>query len=96
MLHTASSSPGADVRIILTSSIGAMRFAPKSGLALDQMQTNGESVGALNCYGHSKLANILFAKKLAQLYPSITTTSYHPGTVKSEIWGKSDGAKVMM
>ena len=96
MLQTTNSSADADVRIILTSSVGAMRFNSKNGLALDQMQTNGESVGSLNCYGRSKLANVLFAKKLAQLYPSITTTSYHPGTVKTEIWGKSDGAKITM
>jgi NAD(P)-dependent dehydrogenase (short-subunit alcohol dehydrogenase family) len=60
------------------------------------MKTNGEKLGALTCYGHSKLANVLFAKKLAQLYPSITSTSVHPGTVSSEIWSKSDGARIMM
>jgi NAD(P)-dependent dehydrogenase (short-subunit alcohol dehydrogenase family) len=96
MLQTARSSNEADVRIVLTSSVGAMRFPPKTGLVLDQMKTNGEKLGALTCYGHSKLANVLFAKKLAQLYPSITSTSVHPGTVSSEIWSKSDGARIMM
>ncbi|KAF2216607.1 hypothetical protein CERZMDRAFT_109448 [Cercospora zeae-maydis SCOH1-5] len=47
-------------------------------------------------YGHSKLANMLFARKLARLYPKITTTSFHPGTVKSEIWGKADGMKLLV
>ena len=96
MLQTARSSPEADVRIIATSSVGALRFAPKSGLALDQMKTTGEKFASITRYGHSKLANVLFAKKLAQLYPSITSTSYHPGTVKSEIWGKSDGYRLLM
>lgn len=34
----------------------------------------------------------MFARKLSQLYPAITSTSVHPGTVKSEIWGKANGA----
>ena len=86
LLHTARSSSEADVRIIFTSSIAAMKFVPKSGLALDQMKTKAPTTR----YGHSKLANILFVKKLAQVYPNITSTSYHPGIVKTEIWGKSD------
>ena len=90
LLQTARSSAQADVRVILTSSIGAMSFAPKSGLPLDQMKTSGEGLATLARYGNSKLANVLFAKKLAQLYPSITSTSYHPGTVKTDIWGKAD------
>ena len=80
-----------DVRIVVTSSIGGHVFQPKTGLALDQMKTPAESLSSITRYGHSKLANILFAKKLAQLYPNITSTSHHPGTVKSEIWGKADG-----
>ena len=43
---------------------------------------------ALKRYGHSKLANVLFARGLAQHYPDITSTSYHPGVVKTEIWNK--------
>ena len=50
-------------------------------------------MNAMTRYGHSKLANMLFARKLAQLYPSILTTSFHPGTVKSEIWSKAEGMK---
>lgn len=46
-------------------------------------------------YGHSKLANLLFAQKLAQVYPSVISTSHHPGTVKSEIWDKADGMKTL-
>lgn len=45
-------------------------------------------------YGHSKLANILFSQKLAQLYPSITTVSLHPGFVDTEI-NRSKGGGAM-
>lgn len=93
MLKTSQS--GGDVRIMVTSSEG-IRFAPKTGLALDQMKTDGEIISSLSRYGHSKLANVLFAKGLAQHYPSILSTSWHPGVVNSEIWGKSDGAPIIM
>lgn len=91
MLQTVQAGNNADVRIVVTSSMGGLYFQPKTGLALDLMKTEAASLSAIARYGHSKLANILFAKKLAQSYPSITSTSQHPGTVKSEIWGKADG-----
>jgi len=79
----------ADVRIHVTSSEGGTIFVPKTGLDLDQMHAPDAFSHGMVRYGHSKLANILFARKLAQLYPDIHTTSSHPGTVKSEIWGKA-------
>ena len=92
MLHAVHDSPKDSVRIILSSSIGALNSRGKNGLALDRMKTDGREFGQLNCYGHSKLAASLFAKKLANVYPSIVSTSHHPGTVKSTIWGKTEGA----
>lgn len=88
---TRKSSPSKDVRIVVVSSKGALYFAPKEGLILDKMKTDGTSIKTLTLYGHSKLANVMFARKLAQVYPDITSTSLHPGTVKSEIWGKAEG-----
>ncbi|USW50467.1 Putative short-chain dehydrogenase/reductase SDR, NAD(P)-binding domain superfamily [Septoria linicola] len=88
--------PGSDVRIVVTSSIGGHRLVPKTGLVddLDTMKTlESSGMSSIVRYGHSKLANMLFAHKMAQLYPEITSTSFHPGTVKSEIWDKADGMK---
>lgn len=36
-------------------------------------------------YGHSKLANILYASEFARRYPSITSVSIHPGVVKTPL-----------
>lgn len=91
--------PNADVRIVVTSSRGGHSFIPKTGLVpdLDTMKTlEASGMNSITRYGHSKLANILFARKLAQVYPGITTTSFHPGTVKSEIWEKAEGMKWIM
>ncbi|KAK4505185.1 hypothetical protein PRZ48_003148 [Zasmidium cellare] len=95
VLATKKNHPDADVRITLTSSIAARQLSPKT-LVLSQMQTPAEKLHPMARYGHSKLANVLFARKLATLYPSITTTSHHPGTVKSEIWGKATDLKLLV
>lgn len=70
---------GSDVRVMLTSSEATYRFQPKGGLRLEEMKSKAESMHTSARYGHSKLANSLFARKLAQVYPNITTTSHHPG-----------------
>lgn len=65
-----------------------MRFAPKGGILLDAAKTDMSShagVGNMTMYGHSKLAMILFAHKMAELYPDILSTSLHPGTVETPI-----------
>lgn len=88
---------GSDVRIIITSSIAGHRFAPKGGIVadLDTQKSLDGGLGSTARYGHSKLANMLFARKLAQVYPQIISASFHPGTVKSGIWGKADGQKML-
>ena len=92
LLSTLKTSPSKDVRIVNVSSKAAHIFVPQQGLILDKMKTDGTGTNYLTLYGHSKLANVMFSRKLAQLYPGITSTSLHPGTVKSEIWGKADAA----
>lgn len=81
LLSTRKSSPTGDVRIVVVASKAAGIFAPKEGLILDRMKSDGSETAYMTLYGHSKLANVMFARKLAQLYPSITSTSLHPGTV---------------
>lgn len=95
LLKTKEQHESADVRIMVTSSIAGNQHAPKTGLALDAMRSEAP-FPPLNRYGHSKLANILFARKLAQEYPMITSTSSHPGLVKSEIWDKPTGAPIVL
>lgn len=96
ILATKTLDPTADIRITLTSSIASRNFGPKTGLNLPAMKTPAAEMHPMARYGHSKLANVLFARKLAQVYPSILSTSHHPGTVKSEIWGKASDARVLV
>jgi len=95
MLQTAATAPPKSVRIVNISS-GFHTRAPAKGLALADTKADMSSHHTSTRYGHSKLANILFAQKLAQLYPSITSVSLHPGFVNTEInTGKAGGAKWM-
>nr|POE86533.1 short-chain dehydrogenase tic 32, chloroplastic [Quercus suber] len=95
MLQTVREDPSADARIMVTSSVAAHRFAPPGGIVFKELKNPAFPSWTMRRYGQSKLANVLFANKLAQLYPRITTTSIHPGTVKSDIWGKATGAKLL-
>lgn len=92
LLKTAHFSPQSDVRIITVASEAAKLFAPKTGFVLDEVKTDMSSYSGMTRYGQSKLANILFTKKLAQLYPSVTSVSIHPGLVRTENEGKGNGA----
>jgi NAD(P)-dependent dehydrogenase (short-subunit alcohol dehydrogenase family) len=92
MLQTASTAPPKSVRIVNISSQAHVRTVP-NGLALDEAKTDMAAHHSAKRYGHSKVANILFAQKVAQLYPSITSVSLHPGFVATEInTGKGGGS----
>lgn len=94
LLNTASTSPASSVRIINVSSIAHGRAPSQTGLVLSEVKTDMSNYHTFTRYAQSKLANILFTKKLAQLYPSITSVSAHPGFVDTEInRSKAGGAK---
>ena len=91
--RTAASSPSSDVRIVLYSSQGAEVFAPAGGIQFENLGTGMDMFffGGWFRYGQSKLANILYAKKLAEHNPDMTITSLHPGVswtglVESSAW----------
>lgn len=92
MLKTATTAPKNSVRIVNVSSEAHIRSVP-NGLALEETKTDMSAHHSTKRYGQSKVAQILFAQKLAQLYPSITSVSLHPGFVATEInTGKGGGS----
>jgi NAD(P)-dependent dehydrogenase (short-subunit alcohol dehydrogenase family) len=80
-----------DVRIVSVSSLAAYIDVPATGLSLEKMKDPNPLESSYQRYGHSKLANMFFARKLAQAYPSITTTSVNPGQVATELMSKVTG-----
>lgn len=73
-----------DARVVCWSSLG-MQFAQDMPFDLLKTDLNCWFMGPWMRYGYSKLANILYAKQLAQHYPSVTFASVHPGMV-SHSW----------
>ncbi|KAH7174537.1 uncharacterized protein B0J16DRAFT_182924 [Fusarium flagelliforme] len=87
LLETTKS--GKKVRIMSTSSMAATLDPPPTGLALDDMRKPDPLASPYQRYAHSKIANILFARKLSQVYPPIQSVSFDPGQVWTDLFRKS-------
>lgn len=92
MLEGTAALPDADVRIVTLSSHGHLTYAPKEGIRFHALMTNGDTLGAYERYGQSKLAMTLWTRQMAQLYPQFTLASVHPGTVRTNIMRGATGA----
>ncbi|KAI3319788.1 NAD(P)-binding protein [Xylariaceae sp. AK1471] len=90
LLETAA-RPESDVRVLVTTSLAAHLAPPATGLALGSMKEPGPLDSPYQRYANSKLANILFARKLAQVYPRIQCVSFNPGQVKTDLFRKATG-----
>lgn len=78
-------------RVVMVSS-EAHRRAPKEGIQLDNL-SGDRGYEPWAAYGQSKLANILFAKKLARKLAGTgkTANALHPGVIKTNL-GRSMGS----
>jgi len=81
LLSTSKHTPKGSVRIVNVTSMGHA-FAPKGGIAFDDMNQVGRGAGPWTRYGMSKLANILHARELQRLYGSASSSSEGRG----EVW----------
>lgn len=73
-------------RIVVVSSRAAYTRAPESGIEFDNLD-GGRDYQDRRAYGHSKLANALFALQLGKLLRGtrITANALHPGVINTEI-----------
>jgi WW domain-containing oxidoreductase len=71
-------------RVVMVSSSAAQSFAPKSGILFDDLDGHRD-YRPFTFYGQSKLANLIFAKSMAErLQPrGITCNALHPGVIVS-------------
>lgn len=88
LLRTAE-QPGSDVRVLQLTSMG-YAFHPRGGISFAELDAHKPMrrllLGGWVRYGHSKLANILYAAELARRYPQITSVSVHPGVVLTDLY----------
>ncbi len=73
-------------RIVVVSSRAAYRRAPEKGIEFDNLDARRD-YSDRRAYGHSKLANALFALQLGKLLRGtrITANALHPGVINTEI-----------
>mgnify|MGYP001818838545 CR=1 FL=1 len=73
-------------RIVVVSSRAAYRRAPEAGIEFDNLDARRD-YDDRRAYGHSKLANALFALQLGKLLRGtrITANALHPGVINTEI-----------
>ncbi|MDH3532621.1 MAG: SDR family NAD(P)-dependent oxidoreductase [Gammaproteobacteria bacterium] len=73
-------------RIVVVASRAAYSSAPAAGIEFDNLDAHRD-YDDRRFYGHSKLANVLFALHLGKLLKGtrITANSLHPGVINTEI-----------
>ena len=73
-------------RIVILGSRAEYTNAPESGIEFDNLDAHRD-YDDRRSYGHSKLANVLFALRLGELLKGtrITANSVHPGVINTEI-----------
>ncbi|PYI05127.1 NAD(P)-binding protein [Aspergillus sclerotiicarbonarius CBS 121057] len=84
LLLRTSAAPDADVRVNCLSSMGH-NWASPEGIRFDSLCSTAEGMNTWTRYGQSKLANILFARVLAQQYPQLTVVAVHPESVQTNL-----------
>lgn len=93
-LETAANMTGADVRIIALTSHGHVYTPKPEGIRFGTLKTEADDLGPYERYGQSKLATILWTKKMAALYPQFTLASIHPGVVRTNLMNNATGSSL--
>lgn len=87
------SAEGNSARVVFTSSLG------HKNSALDFEDLNlVQGYSTLKAYGRTKLMNLLTAKELHKRYgaQNLICSSFHPGAVRTPIWGKGGMLATML
>jgi len=79
-------------RLVMVSSSAAQSFAPRSGILFDNLD-GSRGYRPFTFYGQSKLANLTFAKSMAERLQTrgITSNALHPGVIVSTDLARSMG-----
>jgi retinol dehydrogenase 12 len=81
---TAEENKDDKVRIVSVASHGHIYYE-KRGFRYETLKTNGEALSTYQRYFQSKLANVLWARRMAQLYPQFVVASVDPGMVQTQL-----------
>lgn len=85
-------------RLVIVASEGYAAAPKKVGIVFDNLDFSGSKYNALEAYGHSKLAVMLFNKELARRLEgtSVTANSVHPGVIRTNLASDTQSFVVKM
>lgn len=86
VLQATAARPDANARIVMVTSV-AWKGTPSGGIQFDKLRSKQDLpvLGPWLRYGQSKLANLLYARELADRYPDVLSFAIHPGVVKTAL-----------
>lgn len=96
LLQNTTTLPDTDVRVVMVSTDLHRAASAEEGIRFETLMrpTTGDTV-PYALYGQSGLALILWAKRMARVYPRFKTVAVHPGAVRTELLTKSAGTKTV-
>lgn len=80
-------------RVVVVASDSATQFTLPGDIVFDALKTDMAAYSALQRYGQSKLAEVLFAQALSKQVLSLTTVSSHPGFTDTPMITKLTGMR---
>ena len=84
-----------DVRVVVLTS-NRHSLTPSGGIKFESLKTSADSMQTYVRYGQSKLANVLFARQLAKMYPQFTVAAIHPGLVQTNLLAGATGTGFLL
>jgi retinol dehydrogenase-12 len=95
ILKKTAGLPGADVRVVVLSSVGMVFSSYGLGIRYSGLRSVGSAFtpSSLYRYGRSKLCNALFAREFQNRFRDlgITCVAVHPGIISTGLWSTSFG-----
>ncbi|SPO04194.1 related to alcohol dehydrogenase homolog Bli-4 [Cephalotrichum gorgonifer] len=84
-----------DVRIVSLSSDGHTMW-PQGEFHFESLKTPADSLGPYKRYFRSKLANVLWVRQMAKVYPQFTVAAIHPGVVQTNLMDSASGTPAIV
>ncbi|KAI0131808.1 hypothetical protein BJ170DRAFT_611428 [Xylariales sp. AK1849] len=85
LLLKTTSEKGSDVRVVILSSRG--HAFGRRDIIFDSLKNAHSDVSIIDRYCQAKLANLVYARGMAEHYPQFITVAINPGDVKTGLYG---------
>ncbi|KAH6644719.1 hypothetical protein C7974DRAFT_440260 [Boeremia exigua] len=88
LLFKAAEASLTKPRVVSVSSRGHAYKLPPGGIAFSTLKSAQLELSGVTRYTQSKLANVIYAREIAERYPSFLSVAIHPGDVRTQLFTK--------